>query len=260
MIDVHFHCLPGIDDGPEDWAEAVALCRAAAAEGTGTIVATPHVLRGRWVNGDPETRDALVLKLNSMLGGTPAILSGCEYFLSSDAVELVERGKWGPLTTLNRGRYLLVEFPPGEMLPGTGDIFHELSVLGVTPVVAHPERNRLFAEDPGRLEDLLERGAIAQLTAGSLLGDFGVAPLDASAEFLRRGLVQLVASDAHSLDARPPRLAAARARVRADWGAAAELGIFESNPRALLVSEPLPWTAAGPRAGRAARFPEGSMP
>ena len=31
MIEVHFHCLPGIDDGPSDWDEAVALCRAAAA-------------------------------------------------------------------------------------------------------------------------------------------------------------------------------------------------------------------------------------
>lgn len=259
MIDVHFHCLPGIDDGPEDWPEAVALCRAAASQGTSTIVATPHVLRGRWVNGDPETRDALVLKLNSLLGGSPAVLSGCEYFLSSDAVELVERGKWGPLTMLNRGRYLLVEFPSGELLPGTGSLFHELSVLGVTPVVAHPERNRVFAEDPRRLEELIGRGAVSQVTAGSLLGDFGVGALAASAEFLRRGLVHLIASDAHSLDSRPPRLAAARARVRSEWGSAAELGIFESNPRALLESEPLPWTGSGSRSIRRAESPEGSI-
>lgn len=259
MIDVHFHCLPGIDDGPEDWPEAVALCRAAASEGTTTIVATPHVLRGRWVNGDPETRDGLVLKLNSLLGGTPAVLSGCEYFFSSDAVELVEQGNLGPLTTLNRGRYLLIEFPSGEVLPGARSIFHELSVLGVTPVVAHPERNRLFAEDPRRLEDLIERGAVSQVTAGSVLGDFGAEALAASAEFLRRGLVHLIASDAHSLDSRPPRLAAARARVRSEWGAAVELGIFESNPRALLRSEPLPWTGSGAPPSRRAESPEGSI-
>lgn len=243
MIDLHFHCLPGIDDGPENWEQAVALCRAAASEGTTTIVATPHVLRGRWVNEDPTARDALLLELNKRLAGAPAVLSGCEYFFSSDAIELVERGKWGPLTKLNGGRYLLVEFPAGEMLPGTGAIFHELSVLGVAPVVAHPERSRLFAEEPGKLEDLLARGALVQLTAGSLLGDFGVGPLAACVEFFRRGLVHLVASDAHSLEQRPPRLAAARARVRREWGADAELGIFESNPRAVLRSEPLPWNA-----------------
>ena len=245
MIDLHFHCLPGIDDGPEDWAEAVELCRFAASEGTRAIVATPHVLRGRWANPDPQVRDALVFRLNSMLGGTPSVLAGCEYFLSSDAVELVELGRRGPLTPLNWGRYLLVEFPSSEVLPGTGSIFHELLVLGVTPVVAHPERNRLFMEDPRRLEVLVERGAVSQLTAGSLLGDFGGAALAASEEFLRLGLVHLIASDAHSLDLRPPRLAAARAFVAREYGKAVELGIFESNPRAVLESKPLPWNSPG---------------
>jgi tyrosine-protein phosphatase YwqE len=53
MIDLHFHCLPGIDDGPRDWNEAVALCRTAAVEGITKIVATPHVLRDHWINDDP---------------------------------------------------------------------------------------------------------------------------------------------------------------------------------------------------------------
>ena len=41
--DVHFHLLPGVDDGPEDMAESVELARAAVADGTTTVVATPHV-------------------------------------------------------------------------------------------------------------------------------------------------------------------------------------------------------------------------
>ena len=60
MIDLHFHCLPGIDDGPDSWDEAVALCRQAAAEGTTSIVATPHVLRDGWLNEDPRERDELI--------------------------------------------------------------------------------------------------------------------------------------------------------------------------------------------------------
>ena len=48
MIDLHHHCLPGFDDGPRTWDEAVELCGIAAEEGIETIVATPHVLRGRW--------------------------------------------------------------------------------------------------------------------------------------------------------------------------------------------------------------------
>lgn len=244
MIDLHFHCLPGIDDGPEDWDESVALCRAAAAEGTTMIVATPHVLRGPWVNDDPELRDALVLELNNLLGGVPEILAGCEYFLSADAVELVERGRWSPLTGLNRTGYLLLELPSGEIPGHTGALFHELTLLGVTPVLAHPERNRPLSEDPERLEELVERGARVQVTAGSLLGDFGPAAAEAAREMFRRGLVHLVASDAHSVDRRPPRLAAARRHVLETWGEKAELGLFVDNPRAVILSEPLPFAAS----------------
>lgn len=243
MIDVHFHCLPGIDDGPEDWDRAVALCRAAAAEGTRTLVATPHVLRESWLNEDPSVRDQLVLKLNTLLGGRPSVLAGCEYAYSSDAVELLERGPAGPLTTLNRGRYLLLEFLPGPLPASTDAVLHELALMDVVPVVAHPERNRRFSSNPDRLARLVARGALVQITAGSLLGDFGYGPYEACEEFFRRGLVHLLASDAHSVARRPPRLSAARERVRRDWGSDTEVGLFEANPAALLRSEPLPWSS-----------------
>ena len=121
---------------------------------------------------------------------------------------------------------------------GTDAAFHEISLLGVTPVIAHPERSRFFAEAPERLEELVAKGAVVQLTAGSLLGDFGVGSLAACHEFFRRGLVHVVASDAHSLARRPPRMAAARGWVRRSWGKAAETGLFEDNPRALIASNP----------------------
>jgi protein-tyrosine phosphatase len=249
LIDLHFHCLPGIDDGPSTWEEATALCRAAAAQGTRTLIATPHVLRESWINDDPAVRDGLLLRLNTLLGGSPSVLAGCEYYFSADIVQLVERGRWSPLTRLNRTRYLLVEFPPGEVPAAAEAIFHELSLLEVTPVLAHPERNSVFAEDPGRLEGLVARGSVIQLTAGSLLGDFGREARVACEEFFRRRLVHLVASDAHSMKRRPPRLAEARALARREWGEEAERGLFEANPEALLGSEPLPWRGPGAAAG-----------
>jgi protein-tyrosine phosphatase len=249
LIDLHFHCLPGIDDGPSTWEEATALCRAAAAQGTRTLIATPHVLREGWINDDPAVRDGLLLRLNTLLGGSPSVLAGCEYYFSADIVQLVERGRWSPLTRLNRTRYLLVEFPPREVPAAAEAIFHELSLLEVTPVVAHPERNAVFAQDPGRLERLVARGGVTQLTAGSLLGDFGREARFACDEFFRRRLVHLVASDAHSLEGRPPRLAEARALARREWGEEAETGLFEANPEALLSSGPLPWLGPSASAG-----------
>jgi protein-tyrosine phosphatase len=79
------------------------------------------------------------------------------------------------------------------------------------------------------------------VTGGSLLGDFGERAQAAADEFFRRGLVHLVASDAHDLKQRPPRLADAREDVRAIWGSEAEQGLFDANPQAVLASEPIPW-------------------
>ena len=234
MIDVHFHCLPGVDDGPRDWDEAVALCRAAADEGTHTIVATPHVLREGWINDDPSVRDELLLKLNTRLGGSPAVLAGCEYFFSADALELWEKGSSGPLTGLNRSNYLLVEFPPSWVPANAELIFHEFSLLNVVPVIAHPERNLELATNPDRLAELIRKGAVAQLTAGSVVGTFGKSALAAAHEFLRRRLVHLIASDAHSLIRRPPQLRAARKSIETQYGREQATTLFETNPSAVI--------------------------
>jgi protein-tyrosine phosphatase len=250
VIELHFHCLPGLDDGPAGWDEAVALCRAAAREGTTRIVATPHVLRGEWINEDVSARDTLVVRLNALLEGEPAVLPGCEYFFSAEAVAHLDHGELGPLTGLNRSRYLLVEFPPEVPQASIESVFHEFRVAGLTPVIAHPERHAAFRREPERLERLVTRGALCQLTAGSLLGDFGGRAERASEDFLARGLVHFVASDAHNLDRRPPRLSAAREHVLRRWGSEVEAGLFEANPEALIASEPIPWSAARPEVVR----------
>jgi protein-tyrosine phosphatase len=245
LIELHFHCLPGLDDGPLGWDEAVALCRAAARDGSTIIVATPHVLRYPWVNDDAAVRDQRILKLNTLLGGQPKVLAGCEYLFSSDALELWDRGTAGPLTGLNRTDYLLTEFPWGIDVQNVSRFLYEFSLIGVTLVIAHPERQRDFIRDPGILALLVKRGAIAQLTAGSFLGDFGDLPRNASFEFVERGLVHLVASDAHSLLSRPPRLAAARDLFEARWGREVAAGIFEKNPEAVLKGKPVPFRLPG---------------
>ena len=187
-------------------------------------------------------RNELLLKLNTLLGGTPAVLPGCEFFYANDAPDLWEQGSAGPLVGLNRSAYLLIEFP-GISVPRDADaVLHELIVLGVTPVIAHPERNLAFSREPELLESFVRKGAIVQITAASLTGEFGRPSLAAANEFFRLGLVQLVASDAHNLARRPPRLAAARERVRKEWGEEVEQGLFVANPEAVAKGDAVVWT------------------
>ena len=98
------------------------------------------------MNEDPAARATLLAELNAKLGGTPRVLEGSEVWFGDDLVELFEKGAAGPLTTLAGSRALLVEFPPGWVSPQAAAVFHELRVLGVVPVIAHPERNLVFAQ------------------------------------------------------------------------------------------------------------------
>lgn len=239
MIDLHFHCLPAIDDGPRTWDAAVALCKAAEEQGIDTIVATPHVLRDPWLNEGVIARDEMILQLNDVLGGHPKILAGCEYYFSADAVELWEQGSRGPLVGLNRSNYLLMEFPATQLPRAAEAVVHELSLVGVTPVIAHPERNLVFAESPEKLARLVSLGAAAQVTAGSITGHFGRQTQAVTEDLFERGLVHVVASDAHSTDRRPPQLAAARERVKETWGEEQATILFEINPGAIVNNRPL---------------------
>ena len=214
--------------------ESLALCRRAAEEGTTHIVATPHVLREPWLNEEPAVRAALLAELNARLGGTPAVLPGCELMFSLDILELVEKGEEGPVVGLNGGRLLLVEFAPAFVPRTAPDLLRELVLAGTVPVVAHPERNLVFQQEPERLYELLEKGALAQVTAASLLGEAGRTALALADGLMNDGLVYFVASDAHNLNGRPPRLAAARERVRKRWGTEIETKIFDMNPKELV--------------------------
>jgi protein-tyrosine phosphatase len=142
---------------------------------------------------------------------------------------------------LNGSCYLLVEFAPGYVPPNTEAMLHEVLLLGVTPVIAHPERNRVLGSEPQKLGRLVEMGAVVQVTAGSITGEFGKWSRGVADELFRAGLVHVVASDAHDVTLRPPRLTQAREIVRKQWGAEAEDGLFEANPRAIVANQELPW-------------------
>lgn len=219
------------------------LCRAAAADGTTTIVATPHVLRDPWWNEDRTARTALLDELNRRLGGAPKVLPGAEVWFTADLLDLAEAGAAGPLEGLAGSRYLLVEFPPGYVSPEAAAVFHELVVMGQVPVVAHPERNLVFARDLDLLASLVATGALVQVTAGSLLGEFGRSARAAAERMLEEGLAHLVASDAHDLKRRPPRMAAAREKVRAAMGAGVEALLFDANPEAIVANREPAWPA-----------------
>ncbi|GBF73581.1 hypothetical protein PA598K_01883 [Paenibacillus sp. 598K] len=205
MIDIHTHILPGIDDGAADWEASLALARAAAAEGITTIVATPHHASSSWRNPASVVRP-LVDELQTRLDAERIplrILPGQEIRVHGDLLDAWERGE---LLTLGDSSYILVEMPFTEIPAGMADLLHELRVMGLRPIIPHPERSAPIMKQPQRLAELVEAGAYSQVTAASLLGGFGKRCQESAWTLCRQGLVHLVSSDAHHAERRGFRM------------------------------------------------------
>jgi protein-tyrosine phosphatase len=237
VIDLHCHVLPGVDDGPATLADAVAMCRLAAADGCHTLIATPHQRHPLFEGLDRARLEAARQELIAALGPEPQVLLGAEVRVDSELLADLDREPCEVLS-LAGSRYLLVEMPRNLQPPAPEDVVHELLVAGWQPVLAHPEVIPWLAEDLDRLADLVAAGALLQVTGAALTGDYGRVPADRAWRMVEAGLVAFVASDAHSPGWRPPGLAAARTAITRRCGAAVAERLVADNASRVLAGQP----------------------
>jgi protein-tyrosine phosphatase len=240
MIDIHSHILPGLDDGAPDVDASMAIARLAAADGTRTMVATPHVRedfpfpieaiseRTRVVN-DRLASDRIDLR----------VAEGAEV-----AISRLSNLDDGSLTrlTLGSGTYMLVESPYQQATDTLEDALFNLQLRGLTPVLAHPERSPSFMTDPARLGRLVERGVMCSVTSASMTGKFGRTVQRFVRLLFERGLVHDVASDTHDVLRRSPGLTAGFRVLDRDLpGLAGQIDWYARDaPAAMLAGKPLP--------------------
>ena len=246
MIDLHCHILPGVDDGAMNLADALAMCRLAAADGCTVMVATPHQRHASFPLATREALQAAHEELTAALAGDSSeerveVRMGAEVRVDSELLADIERPGAEALA-LAGSRYVLLEFPRAEVGPAPEEVVHELVVAGWRPVVAHPEVLP-WLEVP-RLGALVEAGALLQVTAAAVTSDFGRSPHQRVWELLDEGLVHFVASDSHSPTWRAPGLAKARTLLARRLGSAAARALVEDHPASVLADVPLAATAA----------------
>ena len=209
FVDIHCHCLPGLDDGPKTKYEALALCQMLVDDGVTTAIATPHQL-GQFdgCNEATKVREAVSM-LNSELEthNIPlTILPGADVRVDERIYQLIESDK---ILTLADGRkYILLELPSGILID-IEPLLLELACLGIYGIISHPERHLILNKQHNIIPKWLENPAYLQITAGSLLGEFGPRAKKAAWHFLSLGWVSIVATDCHNLSSRRPRMTAA---------------------------------------------------
>jgi protein-tyrosine phosphatase len=233
MIDLHCHLLPGIDDGAPDLATALAMARMAVDDGITTIACTPHIYPGMFENDSAGIRSHIeVLRRHLAAAGIPLHLTwGADAHLSPD---LLPRLKAGTVPSLNDSRYFLLE-PPHHVAPPQFDSFvFSLMAAGYVPVITHPERLSWIDDHYDTFCRLSDQGAWMQVTAGSLTGRFGQGPRYWGERMLDEGRVDILATDAHHPQRRPPLLAEGR-EAAARWiGEAEAAHLVETRPLGIL--------------------------
>jgi protein-tyrosine phosphatase len=107
------------------------------------------------------------------------------------------------------------------------------------PVITHPERNGLLRQRVDQIAAWVKTGACVQVTAQSLLGEFGKRAAQFSRTLLDRHLVHFLASDAHDCEYRPPRLDFAYAWVKERYGEERAQALCVTNPAAVITGDSL---------------------
>jgi protein-tyrosine phosphatase len=199
VIDIHCHILPNMDDGPSDSTKFTEMAKKAVNSGITHLFATPHHL-----NGIYENPKALIIERvkefnrNLERENVPLIIhTGQELRIHREIFVSLEMDEI--LTLDNRGKFLLIELPSFEIPLYTHQVVYELLLKGVTPIIVHPERNKGFIQNQNLLFELIEEGALTQVTAGSIIGYFGKKIKSFSENMIKNNLVHFIATDAHNI-------------------------------------------------------------
>ena len=235
-IDLHSHILPGLDDGARDLEDSVAMARQAQEDGIELVCATPHIRADHDVAiGEIADR---VRALNDELaraGLSTRVATGGE--VAETAIDELSDGDLLSVSLGGGGTWILLEPAPGPL----GDAFvaavERLTARGHRALVAHPERH-FDGQSLDALAEAARHGALIQVTADALARS---GPDWAPVQLARRGLLHVLASDAHSTHFGRPLLlsdgiealrAIAETQPYVDW-------IVGAAPRAIVAGEPV---------------------
>lgn len=238
MIDIHHHLLWGLDDGASSLEISLAMARIAAADGITHVACSPHA-NSRYAY-QPQVIAEKIGELQRLLdqeGISLKLGRGCDFHLSYDNIQeaKADPGRY----SINGLNYLLVEIPDYGLPLALTEVFYELQLAGLTPILTHPERNPTLQADRPRLVDWLRAGVLVQVTAGSVLGHMGKHAERMAHELLANRWVNFLATDAHNVTSRAPRMREAFDLVAKKYDPEYAHLLCVSNPLAAFMGKPL---------------------
>lgn len=211
------------------------MMEAAHRHGTRVLVASPHA--SPHYSYDLEQTEQLLDTLRRHAPSGLRLIRGCDFHLTFTNVENALRS---PSAYAINGRcWLLMELSELTVFANTGALWRRLEDAGLRIILTHPERNPLLRQRFDLVQQWVAEGRMMQITAGSLFGAFGRAARLFAIRLLDAGLVHFVASDAHDLRYRPPRLDLAYHWLAKRYGADYAHRLVTVHPRCAVEGLPL---------------------
>lgn len=192
MVDGHCHILPGVDDGVKNIEESLRILNEYEALGIKEIWLTPHIMEDI-----PNTASKLSLVFDELVRsykGNIKLHLAAENMM--DAMLSKNISDRNLLAIGDEGNKLLVETSYYDRPANFYDTLEEIMSLGLTPVLAHPERyNYMVEKDYSTLKQL---GVLFQLNLLSLIGYYGQAAKKKAELLLGKRMYDFTGSDLHS--------------------------------------------------------------
>ena len=222
-----------MDDGAQTIEQSISMLEMAVRAGTTDIVATPHasveypydaaVIRRRFAEISAAAPQGIRIHL------------GCDFHVKHDNVADAVANP--TRYTVNGGRYLLIELSDLTIFKNTEAEFARLQAAGMVLIVTHPERNALLRQRLQQLRSWVEMGCYLQVTGDSLLGRFGGNAEAFAKTLIKEGLCHFLASDAHGLQHRSPKLDKVWKWVGKHYGDACATLLLRTNPEAVFTND-----------------------
>lgn len=233
LVDIHCHILPEVDDGAQNMEETRQMLQEAYEDGIRYIIATPHhhPRRGRKSPKQLRRQLKLVREEAAQISDELRIYLGTEIYFGQDIPERLREER---ILTMNRTRYVLVEFSPGDPFDYICQGIQQIQMKGYEVILAHIERYRCMYKNLENAEHLKHMGVQIQVNADSITGESGWKAKRFVRRLIDERLVFCVGTDAHDPKRRPPQMKKAAEYVEKMCGEDYARRIFFSNPRIML--------------------------
>ena len=196
-IDIHSHILYGIDDGSKSLEESINIIKEHINMGFTDIAVTPHYIENSKYQSNNEEKEILLENIKKELKKQKLKINlhiGNEVFINNNIEELLKNKE---ISTINKSKYLLIEFPMNEKPKDINNIIYELKIKGIIPIIAHPERYDYVEKNPNIVQEWIEEGALLQSNYGSIIGIYGKGPKKTIKKLLKKNLIDVIATDIH---------------------------------------------------------------